>query len=65
MEERDLSEQERIEKQLTDFDDPDRGPDDESVESGEEAIDEAGRNPTQQRIDAEAAGEGPLDDTAA
>ncbi len=46
-----MDEQERIEKQLTDFDDPDRGDDDDRVESGEEAIDESGRNPTQRRID--------------
>ncbi len=46
-----MDEQERIDKQLTDFDDPDRGPDDERVESGEEAIDESGRNPTQRQID--------------
>lgn len=46
-----MDEQERIDKQLTDFDDPERGDDDERVESGEEAIDESGRNPTQQAID--------------
>ena len=46
-----MDEQERIEKQLTDFDDPERGDDDPRLESGEEAIDAAGRNPTQQRID--------------
>jgi len=48
-----MEEQERIDKQLTDFDDPERGDDDERVESGEEAIDESGRNPTQQKIDAD------------
>lgn len=48
-----MDEQERIDKQLTDFDDPDRGDDDERVESGEEAIDESGHNPTQQKIDAD------------
>lgn len=48
-----MDEQERIDKQLTDFDDPERGDDDERVESGEEAIDESGRNPTQQAIDAD------------
>ncbi len=54
-----MDEQERAEKQLTDFDDPDRGADDERVESGEEAIDESGRNPTQRRIDE--GGEAPVD----
>ncbi|HXH88521.1 MAG TPA: hypothetical protein VNI55_07950 [Gaiellaceae bacterium] len=48
-----MEEQERIDRQLTDFDDPERGDDDERVESGEEAIDESGRNPTQQKIDAD------------
>lgn len=48
-----MDEQERIAKQLTDFDDPDRGSDDERVESGEETIDESGRNPTQRAIDEE------------
>ena len=46
-----MDEQERVEKQLTDFDDPERGDDDERLESGEEAIDESGRNPTQRAID--------------
>jgi hypothetical protein len=46
-----MSEQERVEKQLTDYDDPDRGEDDERVESGEEAIGSDGRNPTQRSID--------------
>jgi len=49
-----MNEQDRVEKQLTDFDDPDRGPDDERVESGEETIDDSGRNPTQRAIDEEA-----------
>ena len=48
-----LDEQERVEKQLTDYDDPDRGEDDERVESGEEAIGPDGRNPTQRAIDRE------------
>ena len=37
--------------QATDFDDPERGADDESVENGEDDIDESGRNPTQRAID--------------
>ena len=54
-----MDEQERVEKQLTDFDDPERGDDDERVESGEEAIDPSGRNLTQQRIDED---ENPFED---
>ena len=54
-----MDEQDRIDKQLTDFDDPDRGDDDERVESGEEAIDESGRNPTQRAIDED---ESPFED---
>ena len=54
-----MDEQERVEKQLTDFDDPERGEDDERHESGEEAIDASGRNPTQRRIDA--GGDSPID----
>lgn len=62
MDETTPDEQERVEKQLTDYDDPDRGEDDERVESGEEAIDESGRNPTQRAIDRDGDGVG---DTAA
>lgn len=54
-----MDEPERVEKQLTDFDDPDRGADDERYESGEEAIDDSGRNPTQRSIDEEADAEAP------
>lgn len=46
-----MDEHARIDKQLTDYDDPDRGPDDERVESGEETIGPDGRNPTQRAID--------------
>ena len=48
-----MDDETQIDKQLTDFDDPDRGPDDERVESGEEAIGPDGRNPTQVAIDEE------------
>jgi hypothetical protein len=59
-----MSERERVEKQLTDYDDPDRGPDDERVESGEEAIGPDGRNPTQRAIDedTQTEAEGRVDD---
>ena len=50
-----MDEQARIDKQLTDYDDPDRGPDDERVESGEEAIGPDGRNQTQRAIDGDEA----------
>ena len=56
-----MDEDERIEKQLTDFDDPDRGDDDERFESGEEAIDSSGLNPTQRRIDED---ENPFEDVS-
>ena len=48
-----MDEHARIDKQLTDYDDPDRGPDDERVESGEETVGPDGRNPTQRAIDEE------------
>jgi hypothetical protein len=58
-----MDEQAADDRQLTDFDDPDRGPDDERVESGEEAIGPDGRNPTQRAIDAEGDGRAPADFT--
>ncbi|MGI9113147.1 MAG: hypothetical protein ACR2GT_13295 [Gaiellaceae bacterium] len=46
-----MDREERVEKQERDRDDEDGGGD-ERFESGEEAIDSSGRNPTQRRIDA-------------